>query len=124
MITPISVRETLDHIRERVFVIPRPSGPASARNGVARNRAFGGKRASRFAPAKQASCSVDIPAAPMFQCYFSANAVVARPRGGARAVNELPQAALRTIEKDGDRITGKFLKRPAEPYVPVPALGP
>jgi hypothetical protein len=60
----------------------------------------------------------------MFQCYFSANAVVARPRGGARAVNELPPAALRAIEKDGDRITGKCLKRPAEPYVPVPALGP
>jgi hypothetical protein len=35
----------------------------------------------------------------MFQCYFSANAVVARPRGGARAVNELPPAALRAIEK-------------------------
>src|SRR5215471_7908675 len=58
--------------------IRRPSGPASARNGVARHRAFGGKRASRFAPAKQASWAVDIPAAPMFQCYFSANAVVLR----------------------------------------------
>jgi uncharacterized protein len=41
-----------------------------------------------------------------------------------RAVNELPPAALRVIERDGGRITEKFLRRPAEPYVPVPALGP
>src|SRR6516165_6636631 len=62
----------------RVFVIPRPQDRHHPGTALARNRAFGGKRASRFAPAKQASWAVDIPAAPMFQCYFSANAVVLR----------------------------------------------
>jgi hypothetical protein len=41
-----------------------------------------------------------------------------------RAVDELPPAAQRAIEKYGDQIAGIFLKEPATQFVPVPIPTP
>jgi uncharacterized protein len=41
-----------------------------------------------------------------------------------RAVDELPPAALRAVDKDGARISEILLNQPAEQYVPVPVPQP